>query len=174
MTPIPHTRTGLGLVELLISLAITAMLLTSVAVAFHAALENVNENQDIAAATQAGRLVLHRMIDEVRRSVDVSTTSTSVAILPPDDGSGVQMTQYFLENGVLYYSRTVGGTPQRYAILGDGDEVVINTFWVTRRTGTDSDGNACTKSISARLDLQVGDNRQAITASTNIRRNMEW
>lgn len=168
------SRRGLGIVEMLIALAITAMLLTSVAVAFHASLNTIDENQKIATATQNGRVVLNRMLSEVRQAVDVSVQTGRVTILPPLDAGGVTMTKYELLNGTLWYRQTVGGAETSYPIITPEDGVVINAFAISYQSGTDADGQACTKSITARLDLQVGANRFAITASTNPRRNLIW
>ena len=57
---------GLGLVELLISLAISAALLTAVAVATDAAFKSYQVNQEQATLTQRARLSLYRMLTQIR------------------------------------------------------------------------------------------------------------
>ena len=165
---------GLGLVELLIALAITATLLTSVAIAFHASLETIEENQKIATATQSARVVLHRMMAESRCADAIDSQTSHLSILPPDDGSGVLLTEYELVDSTLWYRRKVGTVTTSYEILTPGDGVIINDFWVARETALDDGGMEYTKNITARLALQVGDNKFAVTASTNPRRNVQW
>lgn len=67
---------GLGLVEALIALAITAALLTAVAAAFTASSAAINENDEFFMATQGGRVALSRILTQVRRGT-VSTDSTA-------------------------------------------------------------------------------------------------
>ena len=169
-----HRARGLGLVELLIALSITAMLLTSVAVAFHASLDSAQENQDIASVTQCARVVLHRMITEARRAEAVETDASRLSALPIDDGSGLTLVEYELVEGVLWYRQSHGVSTDDYAVLGGGDGVTVNDFWVAREIGVDGEGQSYTRNITARLDLSVGPNRFAVTSSTNPRRNLEW
>jgi len=62
-----RTRTrGLGLVELLIALAISAALLTAVAVATDGSFRAYAINEEQAGLTQRARLTLHRMLTYVR------------------------------------------------------------------------------------------------------------
>ena len=171
--PNAHRAPGLGLVELLIALAITAMLLTSVAIAFHAALTTADENQKIASVTHCARVVLHRMITEARRAEAVETDTSRLSALPIDDGSGLILVEYEMANGVLWY-RQYSGAVHTYPLLGDEDGVTVHDFWVARETGVDGEGQSYTQNITARLDLSVGDNRFAVTSSTNPRRNLEW
>lgn len=171
---IRYMKPALGIVEMLIALAITAMLLSSVAVAFHVSLNTIDENQKVASATQNGRVVLNRMLTEARRADDVSITTGKVSILPPLDASGIILTVYELKNGTLWYRQTKAGVQSSYAVLAPSDGVQINSFSANCVMGKDSDGNTCATSITARLDLQIGNNRFAVTASTNPRRNMTW
>src|SRR5699024_1418792 len=68
-TPLPRRRRsrGLGLVELLISLAITASLLTAIAAAFSSSASLIDNNDKFFRATQSGRVALHQILTEVRR-----------------------------------------------------------------------------------------------------------
>jgi len=69
-TPSPRhslRRHGVGLVELLVSLAITAALLVAVAGAFTAAAAAVDANDQFFRATQVARVCINQMTTEVRR-----------------------------------------------------------------------------------------------------------
>lgn len=163
------------MVEMLIALAISAMLLGSVALAFHASLDAVDENQKIASATQNGRVVLNRMMTEARRAVDVECTTNRLRILPPP-GGGLTLTEYEFDTNTrtLWYRQTINGAQTSYAILSPADGVLINGFNVTFAYGNDAEGELCTKVLTAWLDLQVGANKFAVTTSMAPRRNQEW
>jgi type II secretory pathway pseudopilin PulG len=60
-------RRGVGLVELLVSLAITAALLVAVAGAFTAAAAAVDANDQFFRSTQVARVCINQIITEVRR-----------------------------------------------------------------------------------------------------------
>ena len=62
------------LVELLIALAITAVLLTAMAVAVNATMTNYAQNQQIATATVGARNVLRRMCTEIRTAQNDAAT----------------------------------------------------------------------------------------------------
>lgn len=179
MTRRRHNRVfqpGLGMVEMLIALAISAMLLGSVALAFHASLNSVDENQKIASATQNARVVLNRMMTEARRAVDVECTAQRLRILPPADGSGLTLTEYeFIPaTGIMWYRQTINGTQTSYPILTPDDGVQINGFNISYSYGQDYQGQLCTKVMTAWLDLQVGQNKFAVTTSISPRQNQEW
>src|SRR3982750_1159937 len=76
-----HHR-GMGLMEAMIALAITAALLTGVAMAFVASSAAVSNNDQFFRATQASRISLNRILTQVRRgTVDTNSTSTSLHLL---------------------------------------------------------------------------------------------
>lgn len=79
----PHRaprRRGLGLVELLISLAITAALLTATAIALDASFQAYRTNQELGDLTQRARLAMHRMLTEIRATQDHEPAPGDLAI----------------------------------------------------------------------------------------------
>lgn len=167
---------GLGLVELMIALSISVMLLGSVAVAFHASLRNVEENQQIASVTQQGRVVLNRMMSESRQAIDLQCQTHKLSILPPDDGSGVSLIEYHFDadSGILYYRVTRNGVVESYPIISPSDGVTITGFSVTGQSGYDAQGIACTVKVTVVMNLAVGNNTFAVTSSCAPRRNQSW
>src|SRR5436190_21986916 len=82
-------RRGLGLVEVMISLASTATLLTAVAAAFRASGDAIDINDHFFKATQSARVSLARMLTQVRRGTPATdTTGTSLHLLT-DGGQDV-------------------------------------------------------------------------------------
>ena len=60
-------RAGLGLIELLISLAIAASLLTAVAAAYAATTSAISMNDEFFRASQASRVTINHIMAEVRK-----------------------------------------------------------------------------------------------------------
>src|ERR1041384_6192160 len=82
--PVRHSRTyvgalrrGLSIVEVLISLAITSVLLTAVSAAFTASSEAVENNDEFFRATQAARVSMTQILTEVRRAKSVNVSSST-------------------------------------------------------------------------------------------------
>jgi prepilin-type N-terminal cleavage/methylation domain-containing protein len=70
-------KTGFTVVELLIGLAITAMLLTAVAVAFNASVINYRENERIFQSINNARQALFRMTTQLRTGDSVDPNAPS-------------------------------------------------------------------------------------------------
>ena len=85
--PHTHCRTvGLSLVEVLISLAIVAMLLTATGIAFDAALKNYKINHDMASVSISARNALYQMTGTIRSAWNLdSATDPDDAIYVADD-----------------------------------------------------------------------------------------
>ena len=148
-----------------------AMLLGSVAAAIGAGLQSYSETTKIAAVTKTGRFILSKMAKEIRTAEDVSSTSTTLTILPIDDGSGLTQIQYEFLNGVLNYKRTVNGQVTSYPLLDSTDTVTLNSFTTTLISGKDSNNQNCTVSATAKLTFSVGSNSMSLTVSAAPRRN---
>jgi prepilin-type N-terminal cleavage/methylation domain-containing protein len=164
---------GFSFVEVLIAVVLMAMLMTSVAAAVHAALQSYRENELITSMTQSARSILTRMMRDVRTADEVDSTSTSLSILPPDDGSGVTLIQYELAGGTFYYRRTVGSTTTSEVLLAPGDQVSVDSFTVTRQTGI-RDSLVYTESVTATITFTAGGRTFTVTASADPRRNQEY
>jgi type II secretory pathway pseudopilin PulG len=82
-------RKGLSLPEAMISLAITALLLVSVATAFSSASQAIEMNDTFFRCTQAARVTVDQLLGEVRNcdSLDMNTANT-IRIIRPAPGSG--------------------------------------------------------------------------------------
>src|SRR5262249_673847 len=83
----PRRCRGLSLVEVVISLAISAMLLTAVAAAFSASANAIEIKDQFFRATQAARVSLNQVLTEVRRSkaCSVSPSSKKIDMITYDD-----------------------------------------------------------------------------------------
>lgn len=79
-----HRNAGLSLPEAMISLAISAMLLISVAAAFSSSSQAIEMNDNFFRSTQAARVTLSQILLEIRNcdSLDMSVANTINIIRP--------------------------------------------------------------------------------------------
>ena len=165
---------GFTIVEMLISLAITALLMAAVAGAVQAVLMSYTENMSIAEVAQASRVVLYRMMSEARTADAISIGSHRLTIIPPANEQGIDQIEYELSGGVLSYRTTVDGNTTSQAVVSAGQSVEIVAFTVTRQTAVDGEGVTYTVSVTAQLTLQCGKETMPITASACPRRNLTF
>ena len=164
---------GFTVVEMLIALAITALLLASVAIAVHGGLLSYTENTRISDLIHNARVVLDRMTSEIRTAQAVNSGEQRLTVEPPANPGGVTEIEYELDDGVLYYRRTVGGVATSYPLVGD-DSVRVEAFTVDRQTAVDDEGMPYTVSVKIQLTLAAGENRFTGTASACPRRNQAY
>jgi len=174
VVPTRRSRRGLTVPEVLIALAILAMLLAAVAGAVQAVLTSYTENARIAEVTQTARVVLNRMMKEIRTADAVDTASQRVTLIPPPNGEGVTEVEYELVDGALHYRRTVNGQQSDQVIIDSNESVRIDAFNVVRETAVGGDDVIYTKSVTATLTLSSGANSFQVTASVCPRRNMTY
>jgi len=159
-----HGKRGFTLMEVLISLAVLAMLMAAIGAAVHSSLQSYTENQKSLALTQAARSVLDRMMREVRTAADVDSTTNSLTI--DADGTGQNTASYQFSPGAFYYVQTVDGHTTYYPLLSYSDDVNVTDFSVVREDS--AEGNPL--SVTVRLTLAMRDRTFAMTATSAVRR----
>jgi len=169
-----RARRGFTLMELLLSMLLLAVLMASVAAAINASVNSYQENDRIASATQAARSILMRMMQEVRTCDDVSATPTSMSIAYQGRSDGLSLIKYEFTGGSFLCSRTINGSTSTQALLASSEALRVNSFSVSSISGTDSGGQACTKSTSARLELIIDGKKFSVTSSADPRRNLTY
>jgi len=168
-------RRGFTIVEMLMALAILAMILSAVAIAMHASLQNYGENMEIAELTQTARVVLNRMMSEIRTADAIDSASQRFTIIPPQpDPGNLTEIEYVLDGGVLYCCRTVSGTQTTEPLIASDEDVQVTGFTITRETDIGGDDIEYTKSVTVQLDLESGGNIFSVTRSACPRRNLEY
>ncbi len=168
------TAPGFTLVEVLIAMVIMALLLAAIALATKAAMHGYTENAKIAEVTQTSRVVLHRIMREIRTADAVASDPQAVSIIPPENEEALSKIEYALENGTLYSRRTVAGSEESIELISSEGSVQVQDFSISRETDIDEEGLSYTKSVTARLELRVGENTFHVTASACPRRNLEF
>ncbi|MCD6377589.1 MAG: prepilin-type N-terminal cleavage/methylation domain-containing protein [Planctomycetes bacterium] len=167
-------RIGFTVIEVLLALTILAILLSAVALAMQGGLKCFDESEQIAQLIQTSQVVLNRMMSEVRTAQAVDTDTQRISIIPPENDEGITNIEYELVDGVLYYRQTINGEQTSQELISSDDVAKVISFTVSRETAIGEDDLIYTRSVTATLKLQAGDNQFAITASACPRRNMNY
>jgi type II secretory pathway pseudopilin PulG len=164
---------GLGLVEVLISLAICATLLTAVGVGFVATSNSMRNNDEFTRATQAARVCLLHLENEIRTGwVDPNITVAA-------DGTTTQVNVITTANADLTYKYD-SARKQLLLVTNskttDPDYVLVRNLSSARFTiqkGTDATGATCVNEVGITLTVTVGDNQVCLSGSAAPRRGLQ-
>lgn len=153
---------GFTVVECLISLAISAMLLTAVAVAFNASLVNFRENEEMFQSVNKARQALTRMTSQLRTGhwIDPNAPSTECSFFTTTEEN---ITYEFRAADKKLYLIT-NSDAREYTLC---DDVTAASF---TRTPT-ADGSDC-KSVLISLTVACGNSTRTLSAAAVIRRNL--
>lgn len=166
------------LVECLIGLAISAMLLAAIAVAFNASLVSYGENEDMFHAINNARQAMARMTSVIRTAGYVdpnddvwgvpyqAAPSPSCTVYTPNDG--ILKFEFRSADNKLYLIKGNSSTSPQY-VLCDG--VTNATFTTTTKNYIDA------TSVQISLTVQCGDGKSVVTRTLSgaavIRRNLD-
>ncbi|MFP4104991.1 MAG: type II secretion system protein J [Phycisphaerae bacterium] len=164
-------RLGFTLVELLVSLAILAVVLTAAATFVHATLYNYDQNEKIASNSHLSRMILTRLNRQIRTAAAVSCTNSSVTIVPPNDGSGLQQIKYYVHNRTLWYQQKINGEITSHPLIAPEDDITLKTFTVGTVMGYDWNDVYCVKTVTIRLEVQQDEHTHSFTVTASPRRN---
>src|SRR4051812_31391096 len=84
---VSRRRRGLSIIEVMISLTISAFLLVAVAAAYNASADAVEMNDKFFRATQAGRVTMNQLLTEIRRADSVEVGTNYINVIRPLPGS---------------------------------------------------------------------------------------
>jgi prepilin-type N-terminal cleavage/methylation domain-containing protein len=162
-------RHGLTLVEMLMALAIVALLLAAVAVAMNGSFISMRENDRLLALAQVSRWNLSRMAADIRTADAISTTSSSLTITPPANPEGLTQICYLLQDGDLCCQRTISGVTQTHVLLSADDPIrasslAVATLWE----------DSVIRSVTVTLGLNQEGRSYSFTASASPRRNQDY
>lgn len=157
-------KNGFGLAELLIALAITAILMVAVAVAFSASIMSYRTNEDIFKAVNSARQALYRITTELRTAtaVDPNGPANECSFIT---AAGQDITyEYRSADSKLYL--ITNSDSQEYVLC---ENVTAMTF--TRQTRT-VEAVTFVASVQVSMTVQVGDAERIVSAAAVIRRNL--
>ena len=161
---------GFTIVELLIALAITAILLTAIAVAFNASIINYTENQNIFKAINSARQALSRITTEVRTAKMVVPDNNDPTRCEVQCADGSTYHTYYL---VSYVDDN--GQPKYKLKLHVGNDVTNpltdpllcdNVAEMTFKKEPTGD----VKSVQISMTVVSGDVRQTVSAAAVVRK----
>ncbi len=156
--PIRPLRAGLSLVEVLISLAITATLLTAVAMAFSASAQAIEINDQFFRASQAARVSVNRIVRDLRQCNNGTITGTSTLSVDTPGGD----THTYAHDAVnkrLTFTLDPVPTPTTYTLASNVESVSFFT-----------DGN----SLCVNIVVTVGRNKVVLNGSAVPRKKVVY
>ena len=163
----PPDKHGFTLIEMMMAMTIMALLMVTIGTAVDGSLGSYSENEKITSSTQLGRMILGRMLREVRTCADLDSSSMMLDITPPPSAVATDPTRivYEVVDGVLWRRETVQGTQTSQQLLGGGDGTSVETFLVLR----EDDPVGGPLSVTIRLVVGVNGRTFALTTSAAIR-----
>ena len=168
-------RGGMSLIEVMISLAITAILLVAVAVAYKASSDAMNANDAYFKASQAARIAMNQMLTEIRRADAVQVTgTTSVAIIRPTQNRlANEVQRVFTYDAVnkkitaqVFYSGVIPPSPL-YTLASN---VGSGTGFGPAEMGTDYDGTTVAVRVPISIVISTGKGTVALSGAAAPRR----
>jgi len=154
-------------VELLISLAATAILLAAVAVAFNASVINYRQNEGIFQSLNNGRQALYRITTQLRtaQAVDPNAPSNECTLIT---ASGENITyRYVAAEGKLYLVTNDDLSDSDYVLC---DQVAGMTF--TKQTFVE-DSQIKVKAVQISMVVGSGSCQRKLAAAAVVRRNLD-
>lgn len=149
-----HRRRGLSLVEALLSLSISAMLLTAVGAAYRASAQAIEMNDQFFRATQAARVSINQVMAEVRKcqsgvvssdSLELTTANGHIRTYTFDDTN--DKLTITIDDGVTPVTHTMAKNVQGIEFFTDGqtismtvtvqigsNQIILNGSALPRRT----------------------------------------
>lgn len=157
-------KSGFTIAELLISLAIAAILLASIAVAINASAINYRENEEMFKTMNNARQALFRMTTQIRtaNAVDPNASTTECSFFTATNEDLTY--QYRSADNKLYL--ITNSDSQEYVLC---DNVTDVNF--TKNTVLE-DAIIKVKSVQISITVQNGDTQRTIASAAVVRRNL--
>jgi hypothetical protein len=158
----------------MISLAITAMLLVSVSMAFTSSSQVVQANDEFFRATQAARVGLNQMLTEIRRATVIqgNASAYSVSMLTDDAEDRTYLYDPDAKKLYLYIGDVADNV--RYTLCNN---VSSATFAVDNISKTDAvTGTTTTHTVrvAVTMNVQYGNNHIQLSGSAAPRREVSY
>jgi len=157
---------GFTIAELLLSLAITGILLAAVAVAFNASAINYQENEHLFKTINKGRQALSRITTDLRTANSVNPDSPQNECALFTAGGDNITYKYNNTNNTLYLITNDNLADSDYVLC---DNVSAMTF---KKNNATEDGVVYVKSVQISMTVASGSIQQTVAAATAIRRNL--
>ena len=158
------SKGGFTLVEILIAVALLAMLMAAVGVAVHASAMNYKANEDIFKAMSTARQAMTRITTDLRTALDISEGEplSQCSIHYDDDGTADIVYQFDSGGNILNLIVTSGPNAGTYVLCKN---VEAMEFIRTPATGV-------VRNVRISMTVTVGGQSQTVASAAVIRRNM--
>jgi type II secretory pathway pseudopilin PulG len=155
----PGMGPGMGLIEMMISLTIAALLLVGVAAAFSATSRVVQNNDEFTRAAQSARVSVNQIITRARQCQSATVAPTALEVKLPDDTR--QLYSLDAVNHQLKVTLESKTPPEVYTLARNVTAL---------RFTSGADGT----SITMRVTIKVGENEVMLSGSTVPRRLVQY
>jgi prepilin-type N-terminal cleavage/methylation domain-containing protein len=161
---------GFTIAEMLVALAVMAILLTAVAVAFNASAINYGENKDMFDTINMGRQAMMRMTSQLRTAVAVKLEADE--IVNPKDRGCTFLTADGKEFRFCYHAdtKTVYLHPLDASGHKTADHVLCQN--VTAMTFNRTVVSGVVKSVQIPMTVTVGNSSQTIASAVVLRKTL--
>jgi len=161
-----YRSSGFTLAEILVALAITAILLTAISTAFNASVINYNENEEIYRAINGARQALFRITSQLRTATaaDPNAPSNECTLITSD---GESLTYRYDSSAKILYLVTNDD-------LSDSDYVLcqdVEAMTFTKTTVVEDDLTKV-RYVQIAMTVSAGGQQKDVSAAAVIRRNL--
>jgi prepilin-type N-terminal cleavage/methylation domain-containing protein len=160
---------GFTLPEILLALAITAALLTSVAMAMQSAMSSYTENSEIADVAQAARVIFNHIASDLRTADNAAAPTSNLLTITPAPGGSISLIKYEFVGGQLFYRATSGGVETSSVLISSSEDLKVTGF-----TASVAAVSGKAQSATVTLGLTQGGNPLSVTSSACLRRNLNY
>ena len=168
-------RRGMSLVEVMISLAISASLLTAIAAAFTASSKAIEVNDEVFRGTQAARVTMLHLLTEIRNgTIDPNSTAAAMRLITsgtggvaPDD----RTYRFDATTGNLLLITNMVTTDEDYPLARNID--LVNSTFVYD-TGNGPNGAPIVERVIVKIAVKVGKNTIKLTGSASPRQYITY
>ena len=184
INPVRHAanrgRPAFTIIELLISVLLVSMLLTTIAFAMRASMDSYQTNEKIAAVNQASRALAMRMQREIRQAeaVDYTAGASKVVITPPTNAAGLLEITYLYNEGTktLTYSQRYSDTGKNTTetLFDASSEVQLSSFVASYTTVQNTEGLWCTRRVVMTTYFTIDGQDSPLVFTASPRRNLSY
>lgn len=161
---------GFGIIEALISLSISAMLLTAIAAAFSASAGAIRSNDRFFQATQTARVGLNHLLTEIRRgAVDETWSAHEITLITGGDTPEERIYRYLPDQKQLVM--VLGADPDAHPYVLARE---VTDFSFSVDMGTDYNNAPCVARVNINLTVRVGQSDIRLSGAAAPRRNLVY
>jgi prepilin-type N-terminal cleavage/methylation domain-containing protein len=172
------TKRGFTLVEVLISVMLLSLLVTSVATAVRAALGSCKDNASSDQLNQTTRNLLLRITREMRTcdAIDQLAGDSHLAIYPITNAANIQKIEYVWDSHAktLSYARTIDNTLSSQVIFDNNSDVKVTAFVVAYDVIAGADGVAYARRARVTITFKSGQTTTTLACSAAPRLSLTY